>query len=204
MTGAARQPGFAYRPGQRLVPGRSGLPDAQAAVEDRGSRRSGRPYASLRTASVRTSSRRPWAVTRARAMTAAWSKPAGISSRWWTTRTTAAGRASRASEPSAASSCARPPRSRPAKGSSSSSRSGSGSNARASWTRCCSPEERLPIVRSASSPAPKRSSSVRAAARAPSSRPRVQNGSRAPAAAVATTSSARRSSRTRPRSAALR
>ena len=93
---------------------------------------------------VRTSSIGPAATTRPAASTSAWSKPGGISSRWWDTSTMAAGRARRRARSGRASRVSRAARSRLAAGSSSRSRSGSGIRARAIETRRRSPADSVP------------------------------------------------------------
>ena len=156
-------PGFddpAYSGYTRPSPYRPTSPRCPATSSRRGRRRSGGPgrptpvaaFVSQRDAERRgqvltgehASSARPCATTAPSRSSSAWLNPAGISSTWWVTSTSAGASGSAASSASRRTRSSRPTRSRPAAGSSSSSSSGSVISARAICTRLRSPSDSVP------------------------------------------------------------
>src|SRR5215813_9862863 len=142
----------------RLAEGRQGPARAAPACarysnvradqrELRCSMASGTPKHLERFSSVNTRPSRPVASTEPRRISIAWVNPAGTSSTWWVTITRVGAVPSVASRAIRRTKSSRPPRSRPAAGSSRNSSSGSGISARAIWTRLRSPSDSVPNLR---------------------------------------------------------
>src|SRR5262245_50738826 len=108
---------------------------------------SGTPKHLDKFSSVNTRPSRPVASTEPRRISIAWVNPAGTSSTWWVTITRVGAVPSVASRAIRRTKSSRPPRSRPAAGSSRNSSSGSGISARAIWTRLRSPSDSVPNLR---------------------------------------------------------
>src|SRR5215468_5632721 len=130
----------------RRGPARGGKAGADQR-ELRCSMASGTPKHLDRFSSVNTRPSRPVASTEPRRISIAWVNPAGTSSTWWVTITMVGAVPSVASRAIRRTRSSRPPRSRPAAGSSRNSSSGSGISARAIWTRLRSPSDSVPNLR---------------------------------------------------------